>query len=112
MGLPKWRNVTPHYMSHFLLTYGDDRDRPLGMVIMEAPSMSQARVNAVVRRLVVGVSFGDCVELSGKMMTEILPTEIGVVMSGAKATKVIRRLVQGRDAKSPSPGPVTPQNSR
>jgi hypothetical protein len=83
-------------MSHFLLTYGD-RDRPSGMVIMEAPSMFQARTNSVVRRLAVGVPFGDCIELSGKMMTEILPTEIGVVMSGAKAAQVIRRLVKGRD---------------
>jgi hypothetical protein len=51
---------------HFLLTYGTPR-RLVGVVIMEAPSMFQARMNSVARRIAAGVPFGECHELSAKM---------------------------------------------
>jgi hypothetical protein len=37
-------------MPHFLLTFGDASRPPVGAVIVEAPSMFQARMTAVVRR--------------------------------------------------------------
>ena len=46
-------------MPHFLLTFGDARRPPVGAVIIEAPSMFQARMTAVVRRLAPGVPFGE-----------------------------------------------------
>jgi hypothetical protein len=52
-------------MPHFLLTFVDAR-RPVGVVVMEAPTMFQARMNAVVRRFAPGVPFGNAYELSAK----------------------------------------------
>jgi hypothetical protein len=39
-----------------LLTFGDASRPPIGAVIIEAPSMFQARMTAVVRRLAPGVA--------------------------------------------------------
>jgi hypothetical protein len=87
-------------MPHFLLTFGDARRRPVAAVFIEAPTMFQARVTAVVRRLAPGVPFGEGLTLSAKMMTAIPPEEIDGMMSGAEATEVIRRLIQGRGRQS------------
>jgi hypothetical protein len=84
-------------MPHFLLTFGDVRRPPVGAVIIEAPSMFQARVTAVVQRLAPGVPFGEGLKLSAKMMTAISPEAIGRMMSGKEATQLILRLVEGRD---------------
>jgi hypothetical protein len=48
-----------HCMPYFLLTFGDASRPPVGAVIIEAPSMFQARMTAVVRRLAPGVPFGE-----------------------------------------------------
>jgi hypothetical protein len=45
-------------MSHFLLTFGDPRQPPFAAAIIEAPSMAQARMTAVVRRLASGLLKG------------------------------------------------------
>jgi hypothetical protein len=84
-------------MPHFLLTFGDARRPPVGAVIIEAPSMFQARMTAVVQRLAPGVPFGEGLKLSAKMMTAISPEEIGRMMSGKEARQLIIRLVEGRD---------------
>src|ERR1700730_6457537 len=82
-------------MPHFLLTFVDAR-RPVGVVVMEAPSMFQARMNAVVRRFAPGIPFGNGYELSVKMMTAIPPIKIGRMMSGPEARQLILRLAEGR----------------
>jgi hypothetical protein len=69
---------------------------PLGAVIIEAPSMFQAGMTAVVRRLAPRVPFGEGLNLSTKMMTLIPPEQIGRMMSGVEAAELILRLVQGR----------------
>jgi hypothetical protein len=79
-------------MPHFLLTFGDAKRPQVGAVIIEAPSMFQARVTAVAP----GVPFGEGLKLSAKMMTAISPEETGRMMSGKEATQLIR-LVEGRD---------------
>jgi hypothetical protein len=79
-------------MPHFLLVCGD-ANRPVGIVIMEAPSMLQAYMNAVAGDLSEGGSFGEVHELSAKMMTSVQPTQIGKMMS-----QMIVRLVKGRGA--------------
>ena len=56
------------FMPHFLLTFGDASRPPVGAVIIEAPSMLQARITAVARRLAPGVPFGEGLELSAEMM--------------------------------------------
>jgi hypothetical protein len=76
-------------MPHFLLTFGDVSRPPVGVVIIEAPSMFQARMTAVVRRLAPGVPLGECHELSAEMMTSIPPTLIGRVMSSAEAERLL-----------------------
>jgi hypothetical protein len=88
-------------MPHFLLTFGDAMRPPVGAVIIEAPSMFQARVTAVVRRLAPGVPFGESLTLSAKLMTAIPPEEIGRMMSGVEAAELILQLVQGRGRPRP-----------
>jgi hypothetical protein len=54
-------------------------------IIIEAPSMFQARMTAVVRRLAPTVPFGEGLNLTAKMMTSIPPEQIGRMMSGVEA---------------------------
>jgi hypothetical protein len=75
-------------MPHFLLTFGHVGQRPVGVVIIEAPSMFQARMTAVARRFAPGVPFGECHKLSAKMMTSIPPTLIGRMMSSAEVERL------------------------
>jgi hypothetical protein len=65
-------------------------------VIIQAQSMFQARMTAVVRRFVPGVPFGEGLEVSDKMMT-IDPTGADrQELSGDEASQLILRLVDGR----------------
>jgi hypothetical protein len=82
-------------MPHFLLVCGDS-SRPVGVVIMEAPSMLEAHTNGVARGLASGEPFGEVHELNAKMMTSVPPTQIGRMMSGAEAAQMIVRLVERR----------------
>jgi hypothetical protein len=82
-------------MPHFLLTFGDASRPPVGAVIVEAPSMFQARMTAVVRRLAPGVPFGEGLKLGDKMIMSILPEQIGRMLSGDEASQLILRLVNG-----------------
>jgi len=84
-------------MPHFLLTFGDAMRPPLAAVIIEAPSMFQARMTAVVRRLVPGVPSDEGLKLSAKMIIATPPEDIGRVMSGVETPELIRRLVHGRE---------------
>jgi hypothetical protein len=68
-------------MPYFLLTFGDGSRPPVGAVIIEAPSMFQARMTAVVRRLAPGVPFGESLNLTAEMMAAIPPEEVGRMMS-------------------------------
>jgi hypothetical protein len=83
-------------MPHFLLTFGDASRPPVAAVIIEAPSMVQARMTAVVRRLASVLPFGEGLNLSAEMMTSIPPEQIGRMMSGPEAAELILRLVQSR----------------
>jgi hypothetical protein len=83
-------------MPHFMLTFGDASRPPVGAIIIEAPSMFQARMTAVVRRLAPTVPFGEGLNLTAKMMTSIPPEQIGRMMSGVEAAELILRLVQDR----------------
>jgi hypothetical protein len=74
----------------FLLVCGDS-SRPVGVVIIEAPSMPQAQTSAV-----RGLAAGEAHELSTEMMTSVRPTQIGRIMFAAEAAQMIVRLVQGR----------------
>jgi len=81
-------------MPHFLLVCRDS-SRPVGVVIMEAPSMLEAYTNA---QNLADVPVGETHELSAKMMTSISPTQIGrMMMSGAEAFQMIGRLVERRE---------------
>jgi hypothetical protein len=83
-------------MPYFLLTFGDASRPPVAATIIEAPSMAQARMTAVVRRRASGVPFGEGLNLSAEMMTSIPPEQIGRMMSGPEAAELILRLVRGR----------------
>jgi hypothetical protein len=54
-------------MPHFLLIFGDAIRPPVGAVIIEAPSMFQARVTATVPRLAPG-AFGEGLKLRANTM--------------------------------------------
>jgi hypothetical protein len=82
------------YMPHFLLTFGDPRQPPFAVAIIEAPSMSQARMTAVVRRLAPGLPFGEGLKLNDEMMTLIPPKQIGRTLSDTEATQLILQLVE------------------
>jgi hypothetical protein len=88
-------------MPCFLLTFGDATRPPVGAVIIEAPSMFQARTIAVVRRLAPGVPFGEGLQLTAKMMAAVPPGRINRMMSGAEAAELILRIVQDRGRPRP-----------
>jgi hypothetical protein len=79
-----------------LLIFGYTGRPAVGIVIIDATSMFQARMTAVVRRLAPGVPFGEGLKLSPKMMASIPPEQIGRMLSGNEASQLIRRLVDGR----------------
>jgi hypothetical protein len=88
-------------MPYFLLTFGDASRPPVGAVIIEAPSMFEARMIAVARRLTPGVPFGEGLELSAEMMMATPREDIGRLMSGAEAAELVRRLIHGRGRRWP-----------
>src|ERR1700729_3983632 len=59
------RAAPAQQMSHYWLTYGS-ADGLVGVVIMEAPSMLQARMNAAVRSIAAGAPFAEGHELSAR----------------------------------------------
>ena len=81
---------------HFLLTFGASGQPPIAAVIIEAPSMLQARMTAVVRRLAPGVPFGECLKLTAKAMVAMPPEDVGRMMFRLDAAELILRLVQDR----------------
>jgi hypothetical protein len=81
-------------MSHFLLTFGDPSQPPFAAAIIEAPSIAQARMTAVVRRLALGLPFGEGIKLSDEMMMFILPNQIGRAMAGDEAMQLILQLAE------------------
>jgi hypothetical protein len=83
-------------MSHFLLTFGDPSQPPFAAAIIEAPSIAQARMTAVVRRLAPGLPFGEGLKLNDEMMTLILPHQIGRTLSGGEAMQLILELAELR----------------
>ena len=85
------RAAPAQQMSHFWLTYGD-ANRLVGVVIMEAPSMLLARMNAAVRDIAAGAPFAEGYELSARLMASVPPTQVGRMMSAAEAAELIQRL--------------------
>jgi hypothetical protein len=82
-------------MPHFWLTYGK-AGRLIGIVIMEAPTMIQARMKAAVTGTIdAGAPFVEGHKLSAKLMASILPSQVGRKMSGAEAAQLIR-WIEGR----------------
>jgi hypothetical protein len=79
-------------MPHFLLVCGDS-SRPVGIAIME---VLQAHTNGVAQGVADPEPFGEVHELSAEMMKSVLPAQIGRIISGAEAARVIARLVEGR----------------
>jgi hypothetical protein len=79
-------------MPHFWLTYGK-AGRLIGVVIVEAPTLIEARMNAAVEGIIdAGASFVEGHKLSAKLMASVLPLQIGRKMSGAEAAQLIRWL--------------------
>ena len=78
-------------MPHFWLTYGD-ADRFVGAVIMEAPSLLEARMNAAVRKIAAGLAFAEGHQLSPKLIALVPPTKIGRMLSRTETMALIRHL--------------------
>jgi hypothetical protein len=81
-------------MPHFWLTYGD-ANRVIGAIIIEAPSMLQARTDAAASGLDAGAPFAEGHPLSAKLMASVPPAKIGRMMSASEAAKLIS-LLEGR----------------
>jgi hypothetical protein len=58
--------------------------------------MLDAHTKAVARGLAADATFGEVHDLTEKMMTSIVPTQIGRMISGGEAAQMIGRLVEGR----------------
>jgi hypothetical protein len=78
-------------MPHFWLTYGD-ANSPVGAIIIEAPSMLQARTDAAARRLDAGAPFAEGHHLSADLMASVPSTKIGRMMSGVEAAQLMHQL--------------------
>ena len=83
-------------MPHFLLTFGHARQPMAGIVIIEAPSMDQAHMTAVLRRFAPGVPFGEGLKLSARLAGSIPPEQIGRMLSGDEASRLMLLLVDSR----------------
>jgi hypothetical protein len=83
-------------MPHFLLTFGHARQPAAGVVIIEAPSMDEARMTAVLRRFAPSVPFGEELKLSAKLVASIPPDQIGRMLSGDEMSRLMLRLVDSR----------------
>jgi hypothetical protein len=71
-------------MPDFWLTYGD-ANRIMGAIILEAPTMLQARMDAAVRGLDRGAPFAEGHHLNVDLIASVSSTKIGRMMSGAEA---------------------------
>jgi hypothetical protein len=78
-------------MGHFCLIYRD-ANRLVGVVIMEAPSLPQARMNIAMRSVAVGAPFAEGHELSVRQRALVPASQIGRVLSGVEAAELLRRL--------------------
>jgi hypothetical protein len=86
-------------MPHFWLTYRDGV-RLIGVVIDEAPSLIQARLNAAVRSIDRGAPFGKGHLLGAEQIALVPPAQIGRMLSGAEAAKLLARF-DGRKHRRP-----------
>src|SRR5262249_48199047 len=74
-------------MPYSVLPLGEAARPPVAAVIIEAPSMPQARLTAVARRLAPGVPFGEGLHLTDETVMAIPPDKIGRMMSGVEAAE-------------------------
>ena len=58
--------------------------------------MDEARMTAVLRRFAPGVPFGDGLKLSPKLVESIPPEQMGRMLSGDEASRLMLRLVHSR----------------
>jgi hypothetical protein len=77
-------------MPHFWLTYRDGV-RLIGVVIIEAPSLIQARLKAAVSGVDVGAPFAKGHLLGAAIVALVPPTQIGRMLSGNEAAKLLAR---------------------
>jgi hypothetical protein len=81
-------------MPHFWLTYGN-ANRIISAIILEAPTMLQARMDAAVRGLDRGAPFAEGHHLSADLIASVPSTKIGQMISGAEAAQLLG-LLKGR----------------
>ena len=101
-------------MPYFLLNFGDASRPPVAAIIIEAPSMFQARMTAVVRRLAFGVPFGEGLNLSAEMMTSTgsrrsdpsarpKSQKARAMTASATGNRRMRRSSRAVESRSPAP---------
>jgi len=79
-------------VSRFWLSYCDLAGRPLGVVILDSPSLPLARLQATAENLAQDAIFCGGHELEGDSATFVPPSVIGRMLSLEEAGKIIRRL--------------------
>ena len=79
-------------VSRFWLTYRDLAGRPLGVVILDSPSLPLARLQVAAEGLDHGATFCDGHELEGDSATLVPPSAIGRTLPPEEAVRIIRRI--------------------
>lgn len=79
-------------MPYFWLTYGK-AGRLIGVVIVEAPTLIQARMNAAVHGIInAGAPFVERHKLSANLLAAVPSSQIDRVLSGGEAATLLKRL--------------------
>jgi hypothetical protein len=74
--------------------------RLVGVIIMDAPALIQARMKAAVRGVDIGAPFGEGHVLSAELAALVPPAQIGPMLSGNEAAKLLARF-EGRKHRRP-----------
>ena len=86
-------------MTHFWLTYRDSSCL-IGVAIVKAPSLIQARVNASVCGVDAGASFAGGHEVGAELIAAVPSSQTGRMLSGDEAAMLLGRLESRRPSRA------------
>jgi hypothetical protein len=97
-------------MPRFWLTYRDGR-RVVGVVIMEAPSLTHARMKVAFAGNDEGLTFAGARDLGAGLLRLVPSTQIGRLLSGTEAEELLAQLEGLEAARWPQRKPKTSRRS-
>jgi hypothetical protein len=87
-------------MTHFWLTYRDSNCL-IGVAIVKAPSLIQARVNASVRGVDADAPFAEGHKLGAELIAAVPSSQTGRLLSGGEAAMPLGRLESRKPSRAP-----------